>query len=364
MNRVAVNLRDVWIRKVVAVLCLASLFACTTVDEDSEDDGKGTIMVSLRASSSLARFRRATTANGNVVPKNYVRGGLTRLSQPVLLTFEDLQERLYVPNSGDNSVLFFDNIREAVENQPPTRFLQGAGTQLNRPVQVKLDRGRDLLYVANAGSNAVLVFNAPDALSANVAPVRTLSGGNTRLQGISSIELDTSNDRLWVADSTANAVFVWENASSLNGNVPPGREIRGGNTRLLSPQYLLLDDSRLFVACSESILRFENAGNAVGNIAPTAVVTGANTNLNRPQQMQMDTEENVLYVADAGTSAILVFDSARTATGAPVPVRKILGANTTLSDVTGLILDLADTTGDEDTDATPTETATSNTTTE
>lgn len=337
-------------------------FACTT-DKESSDAGKGYLIVANRGGSSLARFAHATTVNGNVVPKNYVRGGLTRLQQPGYLLYDSGQDRMYVPNAGDNQILIFDQFSTLTENVAPTTYLQGAGTQLSRPVQIKLDAGRSLMYVANAGSNAVTVYNTSSSLQGNIAPVRQLSGGSTKIGGISSIELDVANDRLWVADPVGNSLLVFENASSLNGNVPPTRQLSGTNSRLQAPQFLLLDGNRLFVSNTSGWLRFEDSTALSGDVAPTAVVTGADTGLSRPQQIVLDTENDELYVADSGTSAILIFKSPRTASGAPPPTRKISGSNPGFSDVSGLVLDLTHSEPDSTTSSsTSTSTSTSSST--
>lgn len=316
----------------LALLCCA----CSTQDEEG---GTGVIYVSNQGSNSLARFSRATTAQGDVLPQVSLRGQLTRLNSPGFLTYDPLADRMIVPN-GDNSILFFDGIHGLAENAPPLRFLSGLSSQLNRPTQVVLDLRQDLLYVANSGGGNVLVFANASSLQGSVAPIRVLSGPATRLSSVASIALDSENDRLWVADSTANAILVYEGASSLNGAVPPSRVISGNNTRLSSPGFLLLDGQHLWVSCNQSILRFQGSVDLQGDVAPVASISGSATGLVRPAQLRRRADNDELYVADTGASALLVFERSSSANGAPPPRRRIFGVRPGLTQVTGLVLDL------------------------
>ena len=322
------------------LLCLLIFSGCSTATE-TVDPGQGVVFVSNRGGGALLRFDEATKLSGDVLPKTFVRGALTRLSQPGALTYEADARRLYVPNGGDNSILVFDNVRDSSENVPPTRILFGLGTQLNRPVGVLRDAAHDLLYVANAGTNSVLVYENASTIEGGTAPVRTLVGSTTRISGISSIWLDVDNDRLWVVDPIASSLLVFNQASALNGNVPPNRIISGSNTRMQSPQSILIVGKRVFVACTGAIVRFDDGDAISGNVAPTAVVTGGTTTLSRPQQMVLRSDNDEMYVIDPGASALLVFSSFSSANGAPAPLRRLQGSLTNFVDPVGLVLDLS-----------------------
>jgi len=311
---------------------------CSTSDEVQE--GTGVMLVANRGAATIAHFKRATTAEGSILPQVYLRGANTRLAQPGQLSYDATLHRLIVPNGGDNSILFFDDVLNSAEGVPPKRFLTGVGTQLSRPVAVHLDTAHDELYVANGGSNSVVVFSSASTIDGATAPLRTLSGSNTKISGISAMWLDSSTDRLWLADPVGGALLVFNNASTINGNVPPNRYIIGNNTRLLSPQSLLFINKQLFVGCTSSILRFDNSDTLDGNVAPTIVIEGGATLLSRPQQMVLRPDKDELYVVDAGAAAVLVFEKPETFTGAPVPLRRIQGAQTGFADPVGLVLDL------------------------
>lgn len=326
-----------WVIVGMACVCLF-VTGCST--NEDEEDGTGVLLVANRGAATIAHFKRATTAEGAILPQVFLRGANTRLNQPGQLNYDAAARRLIVPNGGDNSILFFDDVLNSAEGVPPRRFLSGTGTQLNRPVSVHLDTSHDELYVANGGSNSVVVFSNASTIDGATAPLRTLSGSNTKISSISAIWLDSGTDRLWVADPVGGALLVFNNASTLNGNVPPNRTIVGSNTRLLSPQSMLFINKQLFVGCTSSILRFDNSDTLDGNIAPTTIIEGSTTLLSRPQQMVLRPDKDELYVVDAGAAAVLVFEKPETFTGAPPPLRKILGAQTGFVDPVGLVLDL------------------------
>ncbi len=324
----------------VAALVCASLFlGCST--EETEEEGTGEMLVSNRGAATIAHFKRASRAEGAILPQVYIRGSNTRLAQPGQLSYDAASKRLIVPNGGDNSILFFEDPVNAAESVPPRRFLTGIGTQLNRPVAVQYDSGRDQLYVANGGSSSVVIFGNASTIEGGTAPLRTLSGAATRISGISVVLLDTTTDRLWVADPVANALLVFNNASTLSGNVPPNRYIVGTNTKLQSPQSMLFINKQLFVGCTNSILRFDASDSIDGNIAPTAVIQGQATLLSRPQQMVLRPDKEELYVVDSGAAAVLVYENPTTINGGPSPLRRIQGSQTGFMDPVGIVLDFS-----------------------
>ena len=150
--------------------------------------------------------------------------------------------------------------------------------------------------------------------------------------------------------STTTAIQRYNSALTANGNIAPSLTISGAATSLAAPSRLLLDASsdRLFVANpgSSSILIFEAASTRSGNTAPTRIISGASTLLSAPSDLALDTVNNALYVADG--TRILVFLSASTVTGNVPPVHNIsLGFSVAsiLLDITGNRLYVANTGG-------------------
>jgi DNA-binding beta-propeller fold protein YncE len=302
--------------------------------------GSGQLYVSNAAGNSLERFASATTVSSNVVPTATINGSLTQLSTPGYLGQDITNDVLYVPNAGNNSIDVFAGASQANGNISPSRQIFGTATQLNRPVQVELDTVNNRLYVANAGNNSVLVFENATTTQGPIAPSRTISGAGTQITGISSLHVDTANDLLWVVNPTTNSLLVFSPASSANGSPNPVRIVSGNNTGLVTPAYLLETGSTLFISCAGSIVRFAGANALSGNIAPAAVINGTNTGLITPTQLAYNSGTDELYTADSGSSTVSVFSTASTAFGNVFPNRTLTGASTGFSGLTGLALDL------------------------
>jgi hypothetical protein len=93
---------------------------------------------------------------------------------------------------------------------------------------------------------------------------------------------------------------------------------------------------QLYVSTPNAILRFSSAETVSGNTAPTATIT--TVALSSPQHIAIDTVNNRLYVANQGTSSVLIFDNASTLTGAAAP-RALIGNATGLSQPVDVAID-------------------------
>lgn len=293
----------------------------------------GKLYVSNSGGDSILRFDNAFTANADVAPAATISGANTTLNSPSFMTLDAAADRLYVANRGDLSVVIFDGVSTKTGNIAPTRTIAGTATGLLQPIDVALDKGRDLLYVAD--DIDIFVFNAASAATTNgnVAFARDISPGFA----VSAIFLDATNNRLFVADQAADAVAIFDNASSLNGTVTANRVVQGTATHLAVPSGVTVDGAgRLIVSnvgngttIPPTITIYANAATADGNLAPVAEITGSSTGMVTPDQIVVDrTGTGTLYNADPGAARIAAFANLNTATGNNAPARSINGANT------------------------------------
>lgn len=310
-------------------------------DGGGSGGGSGLLYVANTQSNAILRFDNATTLEGDVAPTATIQGALTRLSAPAYLFLDVSNDRLYVANAGQSSILVFDNVSTLDGNIAPTRFIEGANTTLSAPSRAILDFGRDILYVDNAGQQSILAFANGATIEADIAPTRRIAGANPGLGNSLDMFLDASADRLYVANTGGGSVLVFDLISTLEGNLFPQRILRGGNTRLGTPQSILVDSgNNLLVADANSLLRFANADTVEGDVAPTAVISGANTGLLQPGQMLLNGGD--LYLANTGSNEILIFeDFSSQETGNPFPNRRIGGTNTRILGPSGIALDLS-----------------------
>jgi hypothetical protein len=284
------------------------------------------------------RFDNAFTANADAAPAATISGANTTLNAPSFMTLDAAADRLYVANRGDLSVVIFDGVstKTGTVNIAPTRTIAGAATGLLQPTDVALDKGRDMLYVADDVD--IFVFNSASASSTNgnVAFARDISPGFA----ISAIFIDATNNRLFVADQAADAIAIFDNASTLNGTVTASRVVQGTATRLAVPSGVAVDGAgRLIVSnvgngttIPPTITIYANAATVDANAAPVAEITGSNTGMVTPDQIVVDkTGNGTLYNADPGAARIAIFGGLNTANGNISPTRSINGPSTGLT---------------------------------
>lgn len=295
----------------------------------------GRIYVTNPATNTLVRFDGALTVNGNVAPGVTISGAATLLSTPQYLFLDTGNNRLFIANQGGSNILVFDNANGQTGNAPPTRTISGPATKLFTPVDVALDRTRDLLYVADSSSGIVVFANGSNA-SGNATPLHTLS-----LSFVSAaIFIDGANNRLFVADNSNNAIQVFDGAAALDGAVTANRIIAGVATQLNQPAGLQVDNAgRLIVSNFNggSVTIYSNAAAANGNVGPVATISGGNTGILAPTQLTLNnaTTTGDLYLADGAAGAVLIFANLGSANGNTSATRSISGSNTGLQRSSG-----------------------------
>lgn len=140
------------------------------------------------------------------------------------------------PDTAKGSIAIFDNMSTLNGGTSPTRHIFGDLTGLRQPHGCWLDESRDMLYVANSFACNILVFNNASTRDGNTPPDRIISWGT--LAAPVYIYIDEVNDRMFVACSGIGCgsqpkVAIYNNASTINGVIQPIITIEGSNTRLL-----------------------------------------------------------------------------------------------------------------------------------
>jgi hypothetical protein len=298
---------------------------------NSGGSGTGQLYVTNDSGNSILRFSGATAVNGNASPAATISGSNTQLSAPKHIFLDVPNNRLFVGNSGASNILVFDSVNTLNANIAPNRII--SSTSLATPIDVAVDTSsRNLLYVVD--SLAVVVFANASTANGTTSALRLLQPGFTA----SAIQLDATNDRLFLADGAANAIDVYDNASTLVGPITATRTLTGSHTQLSLPDGLRIDGAgRLIVSNSSppSITIYANAASTTGDISPTGVIAGSNTKLTAPAQLALDptTNSGELYVADPSGGNIPVFNNISGVSGTtnPVPNRNITGPSTKLA---------------------------------
>ena len=141
--------------------------------------------------------------------------------------YEELGDNLY----GGEILIFPRTISGA---PVPARRIGGNLTQLGSFVNsLAIDPVRNELFALVSdvdGSGRIVVF--PANASGNVAPLRMIGGGNTRMVNAQGLDYYAFLDELLVASGSYNsaATRILGFARGANGNVVPSRDISGPNT--------------------------------------------------------------------------------------------------------------------------------------
>jgi hypothetical protein len=159
----------------------------------------------------------------------------------------------------------------------------------------------------------------------NVAPVRIIEGGHTRLARTShAIAYDQTHDEIVVPNPFAEAILFFRGNAS--GDEAPVRMIQGPSTLLEDNDELTLDsvNGEVIVPTREAILVFSREAN--GDVAPLRIITGPKTRLNKARGVAVDPFNNIIAVGNRDPQGILIFN--RTDQGDVAPRAVIAGPNT------------------------------------
>jgi len=208
------------------------------------------------------------------------------------------------------------------------RIIKGSSTGLtNNPLtSLALDSTNDRLYVGSGTS--ILVFNNASMTNGNVAPARVVTG----LGLADTLFLDTAGNRLYVGDAVSG-VRIFDNASGITGAAPSTRFITGNFGNLFEIFGVVVDTGRdiLYVSATSNDLAstnhinvFNTASAATGSLTPNRTIVPTISTIIQPVRgISLDAVHDRLYVAGDVLNTVMVFESASTADGAMAPTKLI-----------------------------------------
>jgi DNA-binding beta-propeller fold protein YncE len=142
-----------------------------------------------------------------------------------------------------NNEIFVNNItsimvfgRTDSGNIAPLRTISGVSTGLNGPEGLAVDTVHNQIFVANVFNDSITVYGRTD--SGNIAPLRTISGASTGLSGPQGIAVDMVKNEIFVANNVNSSITIYGRTDS--GNTAPIRTISGASTGLSSPDGIAL----------------------------------------------------------------------------------------------------------------------------
>jgi hypothetical protein len=180
-------------------------------------DSKGQLFVTgvVKGSRGIGVFKPG--ANGCVKPKRTIsdQGGLAI----------DSNNLLYVANSATATIDIFPSGSGTMEAQ-----IGGSNTGLVAPGSVAVDASRNV-YVSDGMTSTISEFAA--GATGNVAPIRTIAGSKTGLNGGGALAVSKASGEIFVLNGSTNAVLGF--AASASGNVAPIQTIAGSATQFSTP---------------------------------------------------------------------------------------------------------------------------------
>jgi hypothetical protein len=106
----------------------------------------------------------------------------------------------------------------------------GSNTGLVAPGSVAVDASRNV-YVSDGMTSTISEFAA--GATGNVAPIRTIAGSKTGLNGGGALAVSKASGEIFVLNGSTNAVLGF--AATASGNVAPIQTIAGSATQFSTP---------------------------------------------------------------------------------------------------------------------------------
>jgi DNA-binding beta-propeller fold protein YncE len=225
------------------------------------DRARDEMAVTIEINNMIEIYGREAT--GKAKPRRIIKGDKTGLADPHGVSIDNDHDEILVANHGNwTSLTSFDpdarsrekagaaraadpasrsergwstakggrfllpSIRvfagNAKGDATPIRVIQGDKTGLNWPMSLDVDTKNNEIAVANSGDSRVLIFRRSD--KGNLAPLRAIGGSNTGLSGPMGVAIDNQNDEMWVTNYGDHTALVF--ARTAVGNVAPKRIVR------------------------------------------------------------------------------------------------------------------------------------------
>jgi len=301
----------------------------------------GIIYIANTCNSSILGFHNAATVNGDLPPDVTLAGEATTIALPYHIFLDQANDRLFIADSNTNSVLIYDNASTVNGDIAPNRTLTGPATNLDQPTGIFVDSNNNTLYVGNFVGSSITIYDDASRIDGNTPPARQVTElGDTPC----GIGVDSRRDIMYCVLSGTDTIGVWDNAAIVDGEIPPTRAVSGPATLLDVPDGVYLDSTndRIYIAnaAGQSVTVFNNASIAGGNIAPGRTLTGANTRFSDPRGVTIDPANDRLFITNVGDHSISIFNNASAINGDIAPTRRIAGAATTLDTPLGIAVDM------------------------
>jgi len=317
--------------------------------------GNGENAVSVLGQSDFTTTTAATTQAGMNIPYDVTLSGST-----TLFVSQGTGNRVTAYNIGDGITNGENAIKVLGQATFTATALGNTQVGMNAPRGIAYNPVTKTLFVSQTTGNRITTYNLGDGITDGENAVNVLGQPSfivisalvtqPGLSAPNGLSIDTTNNKLYVLQSGAHRVSVFDIATITNGEAavdvlgqsdndlnPPGPIYTKGTANnaaykmgLSAPQGVALDrtNHRLFVADTNNnrvLLYNLTAGNVLIDTQPDAVLGQpafwsnaagvTQTGLSAPVSLAFDPVHNELYVADFSGNRIIVYDTASVVDG-------------------------------------------------
>jgi hypothetical protein len=234
---------------------------------------------------------------------------------------------LYLLDSFAKAVFVVENVTTVNGTVDPARTLSGDNTLIENPTAIAVDGLRDILYVADANQEAVLVFAPASQKDGDVSPTRQMpAGGNIQL-----MTFDETGNRLYVFNATDQTIQVWDRASRVDDDIPDRTFTIG-----FQATAIFIDNERDFLYVGDdigfAINVYAQASTLIGNPVPTRIFFDDEDPFDMINSIGMNVANDLLFMANSLGPQINVFQTASDLNENVDPNRILEGDQTGLTD--------------------------------
>ena len=244
------------------------------------------------------------TASGNVAPIRTLSG--TGITGGIFV--DSTNHEVYVTDFSNHAIHVYARTANGT-GVAPLRTIAGAATQLNGPFGLFVDTAHDELFVAESGDDKVLAF--PRTANGNVAPIRRLQNGTLDDTGFFSplgVFVDSVHDELFVSVTKlhTDAIIVFNRTANSDLAVPIRQFATGFNS---FPEGLFVNPATNEIIAAHTLNpgeirvypRTANApivGMSPTAFPPTRTIAGAATGLFKPVGIGVDLLNSEIIVSN------------------------------------------------------------------
>jgi hypothetical protein len=235
--------------------------------------------------------------------------------------------QLYVATP--TAILRYASALSANGTVAPTATISGSATQISAPQHILIDAATNRLFVPNQGNAAILIFQNASTISGNVAPSAVM--GSASFSAPVDVALDGTKNLLYVADGSNILVFSGESAFSGTFSAVPVSTISTGFA--IGAIFLDVANDRMFLTdtTTNSVDIMDSASAQTSVALFTGTISGTQTALNQPMGVALDGSGRLIVSNAAGASVIIYPAAAVPAGGNVAPAAIINGSATRLA---------------------------------